>query len=283
MTPPIELLAGGLAFPEGPRWREDALFFSDMHDHRVWKLDLSGTLTLVAEVPGSPSGLGWLPDGRLLVVSMHDRRLLRLDDSGLAEVADLSDFATADCNDMVVDRLGRAYVGNFGDSSAPPEPAAPADLVLVEPSGSVRVVARDLLLPNGAVITPDGSTLIVAETRAVPPRLTAFDIAPDGSLSGRRDFARFEGGEMPDGICLDARGSIWVASPFTNEVLHVDPAGDLISRVTTGEDQPYACALGGASGRTLFICTARTWMAEEAVRSRSGAIRTLEVDVPAPL
>lgn len=275
----IELVVSGLAFPEGPRWHEGSLWFSDMHGHTVQRIDESGTAQVVVEVPNGPSGLGWLPDGRLLVVSMHDRSIKRLDGDRLTTHADLREFATADCNDMVVDHLGRAYVGNFGDASAPPAPAAPAKLVLVDPDGSIRVVADDLLLPNGTVITPDGRTLIIAETRATPPCLTAFDVAADGSLSRRRVFARF-GAEMPDGITLDADGAVWVASPFTNEVLRVEDGGTVLERISTGDDQPYACALGGSDGRQLFLCTARTWMAEEARRTRLGAIRKVEVDVP---
>jgi sugar lactone lactonase YvrE len=280
MTPrTIDLVASGLAFPEGPRWHGGNLWFSDMHDHKVWRLDASGALEFVVDVPNAPSGLGWLPDGRLLVVSMHDRSLLRLDVGGLVLVADLAPYATADCNDMVVDRVGRAYVGNFGDASAPPAPAAPAKLVLVEPDGTTRVAADDLLLPNGAVITPDGRRLIIAETRADPPCLTVFSVAEDGSLSDRRTFAAFRG-EMPDGICLDAEGAVWVASPFTNEVLRVVEGGEVTDRIPTGDEQPYACALGGPEGRDLFLCTARTWIADEARRTRLGAIRRVEVDVP---
>jgi len=275
-----ELVSGDLAFPEGPRWHDGQLWFSDMHDRLVWRMDESGARSMVVEVPAAPSGLGFLPDGRLLVVSMHDRRLLCLDGGELVEVADLSPYATADCNDMVVDSKGRAYVGNFGDSSAPPAPAAPAALVLVEPSGTMRVAAHDLLLPNGAVITPDGGTLIIAETRAAPPCLTAFDVAADGSLSRRRVLARFAA-EMPDGICLDAEQHVWVASPFTNEVLRVDPAGSIAGRIPTGDEQPYACALGGGDGTTLFLCTARSWRAEETLATRAGAIRRLQVEVPA--
>ena len=271
------VLVDGLAFPEGPRWHDGRLWFSDMHAHQVMAVDADGSLETVVEVPGRPSGLGWLPDGRLLVVSMVDRRLLRLDGDGLTEVADLSAFATGDCNDMVVDGQGRAYVGNFGFDFAAGERRRPAVLVLVQPDGRTRVAARDLLFPNGVVITPDGATMIVAETFAA--RLTAFTVGSDGSLSGRRLFAQLHDG-VPDGICLDADGAVWVASPFGNQVLRVRDGGEVADRVSTGDRGAYACMLGGVDRRTLFVCTAATPFAEEAARVRLGRIETVTIDVP---
>ena len=181
-----ETLVDGLTFPEGVRWHDGALWFSDMHAARVQRLDPGAEPVTVAAVPECPSGLGFLPDGRPLVVSMHDRRLLRIEADGVAEHADLSALAPWHCNDMWVDEQGRAYVGNFGDGSAPPDPPTPTVLILVEPDGAARVVADDLWFPNGIVVSADGSTLIVAETRSVPGRLTAFSIAADGGLSERR-------------------------------------------------------------------------------------------------
>ncbi len=156
MPPQLEPLLEGLVFPEGPRWHEGALFFSDMHDHRVVRVDLAGRSETVVEVPHRPSGLGWLPDGRMLVVSMTDRRLLRLDAGRLVEVADLSPVASWHCNDMVVDRAGRAYVGNFGFDLEAGAAPAPAHLARVTPEGDVRVAAPELRFPNGTVITEDG-------------------------------------------------------------------------------------------------------------------------------
>lgn len=269
----------GLAMPEAPRWHAGALWFSDMHDGRVFRVDSSGTPQTVATVPGHPSGLGWLPDGRLLIVSMHDRKLLRLDPDGLVEAADLSNVATWHCNDMVVDAQGRAYVGNFGDASMPPQPVTPANIALVLPDGEVRVAASGLEFPNGAVITPDGRTFIVAETRAKPPRLTRFDIQEDGTLTNRRTFVEFTN-EGPDGICLDAAGGVWVASAFTNEVIHVTADGVIDDRRSTGDQLAFACALGGEDGRTLFVCVANTWVEEETLRTRSGRILATRVDTP---
>src|SRR5208282_5467864 len=174
----LKVLTGGLAFPEGPRWRDGKLFFSDMHAHQVLAVDMAGKREVVCEVPARPSGLGWLPDGRMLVVSMTDRKLMRLDRDGLKTVADLSKLAPFDCNDMVVDARGRAYVGNFGfDLHGNAQPRS-TTLVMVAPDGIARIVAEELMFPNGMVITPDGKTLIAGETFG--RRLTAFDIAADG-------------------------------------------------------------------------------------------------------
>jgi sugar lactone lactonase YvrE len=202
----FETVAVGLTFPEAPRWHDGALWLSDMHAHAVLRLEPAGTPATVAEVPGCPSGLGFLPDGRMLVVSMHDRRVMRLDPDGLREHADLSGLAPWHCNDMAVDANGRAYVGNFGDDSAPPAPPAPTVLIAVEPGGQARLVADELMFPNGIAVSDGGKTLVVAETRSVPGRLSAFRILPDGGLADRRVLAEFGAGELPDGIVLDAAG-----------------------------------------------------------------------------
>jgi sugar lactone lactonase YvrE len=266
---------GGLRFPEGPRWRAGRLWFSDMHAGRVLALDPEGGVETVAEVPAMPSGLGWLPDGRLLVVSMTDRRLLRLDPGGLVAVADLSPFATFHANDMVVDGAGRAYVGNFGFDLFARVPRVPANLVLVHPDGVAEVAAGDLLFPNGAVITPDGRTLVVAESLGA--RLTAFDVEPDGRLVRRRVWAELAGA-VPDGICLDAEGAIWVASPASRELVRVREGGAVARRIRT-ETHPIACMLGGPERRTLFVCTATAFEPAE-TGSCQGRIEAAEVEVP---
>jgi sugar lactone lactonase YvrE len=268
----------GLAFPEAARWHDGHLWFSDMHDERVFRVDGPDRVTEVAHVPGHPAGLGWLPDGRLLVVSMHDRRLLRLDPDGLTEHADLSGIATWHCNDMVVDAGGNAYVGNFGDGTPPGTPITPAALALVRPDGTVEVVASGLEFPNGAAVSDH--TLTIAETRADPPRLTRFDIRPDGTLANRRLFGEF-GPESPDGICLDAEDAVWFASWSTNEVIRVREGGEILDRRPTGDAGAYSCTLGGPDGRTLFVCVAATWMPEESRRTRTGRILATRVDVPA--
>ncbi len=253
----MKTLAEGLIFPEGPRWHDGALWLSDMHAHTVLRLDANGRATIVAEVPECPSGLGFLPDGTPLVVSMHDRRLLRLEPGGPVEHADLSALADWPCNEMWVDSGGRAFVGNFGDASAPPDPPHPTALIAVEPDGSARVVAEDLWFPNGIAVSPDRSTLVVAESRSVPSRLTAFDVSSGGELRNRRVVVEFEPGELADGVALDAELGIWVAMPFGNELVRVTAAGEIERRVPV--ESPYAVALGGADGRDLFVCSAPAW------------------------
>ncbi len=265
-----------LAFPESPRWHEGALWFSDFYTHSVRRVGMDGRVETVVEVPGQPSGLGWLPDGRLLVVSMSDRRLLRLDSNGLREVADLSHLAPFSCNDMVVDARGRAYIGNFGFDIAARQPPRPTVLILVTPDGCAKAVADDLHFPNGCVITPDGNTLIVAESYAA--RLTGFTIGSDRSLNERRIWAQLQGA-APDGICLDAQGAVWVASPTSREVLRVREGGEVTHRVST-PGQAVACMLGGPKRKTLFVLTGKVMATPEQSRAaRTGLISTMPVDV----
>jgi sugar lactone lactonase YvrE len=283
-----ELLAEGLHFGEGPRWHDGRLWLSDFFDHAVKTVGLDGTVDVVLEVANQPSGLGWLPDGRLLVVSMTDRRVLRLDPDGLVVHADLSAIATFHCNDMVVDAVGRAFVGNFafdldgfirerGIEALFASPGPPrASLSRVDPDGTVRVAAEGLQFPNGSVVTPDGDTLIVAET--LGRRLTAFDIGEDGTLSNRRVWADL-GGRLPDGIGLDAAGRVWVANPVAPECFLVAEGGDVLEVVET--DQPcFACMLGGPEGRHLFMLTAAASEAERASVERTGHVLVATVDTP---
>jgi sugar lactone lactonase YvrE len=268
----------GLGFPEDPRWRDGLLWFSDFGQRVVRTADAGGGLTERARVAARPSGLGWLPDGTLLIVSMDDRRVLRADAGGrLEQHADLSPFAEHPCNDMVVSARGDAYVGHMGfDLFARPRRVAPASLLIVRPDGSASVAADDLLFPNGVVISPDGATMIVAET--VGQRLTAFDVLPDGTLSGRRSFAELAG-RSPDGICLDAEGAVWVADAASRECIRVT-AGGKVTDVVTATQGCFACALGGADGRTLFLCTAEGY-GRDAVTRNTGAIERIDVRVPA--
>lgn len=273
LTPSV--LVDGLQFPEGPRWHDDRLWFSDMHAQQVMTVDLSGHLEAIVHVPGSPSGLGWLPDGRLLVVSMIDRRLLRFENGELNLAADLFDLATFHCNDMVVDDTGRAYIGNFGFDLGRMHEKVPAEIILVRPDGEASVAARDLLFPNGTVITPDGKTMIVAETFG--QRLTAFDLLPDGLLANRRVWAEMKG-YFPDGICLDESGGIWVASPENHAgVLRVLEGGRITHRVGV-ESNAYACMLGNHDRRTLFVLTAGAFNPQQA--GAGGRIETVQVDIP---
>ncbi|MFI4976173.1 MAG: SMP-30/gluconolactonase/LRE family protein [Caulobacterales bacterium] len=277
MAPPPQILLGGLAFPEGPRWRDGELYFSDMHGHEVVAMKPDGSRRTVYRHAGAVSGLGWLPDGRMLVVSMGDRRLIRLEADGRAvEHADLSSIAAHNANDMVVDAKGRAYVGNFGFEFPGGQPKA-ARLARADPDGSVHGAADEMMFANGSVITPDGSTLIVGESFA--GRLTAFDVADDGSLSNRRVWAQLDGGAVPDGICLDAEGAIWVASPTTNEALRVREGGEVTDRVKADRGV-FACMLGGSDRRTLYLLTAEGSDPEKCAALRNGRIEALTVEVP---
>ncbi|MEQ1684802.1 MAG: SMP-30/gluconolactonase/LRE family protein [Burkholderiaceae bacterium] len=272
------LLLDGLAFAEAPRWHDGALWFSDFFLEQVLRVDAQGRTQVMAHLSNQPSGLGWAPDGRLLVVSMLDHKLMRLDPAGLVMVSDLGAFATGPCNDMVVDARGGAYIGNFGfDLFAEPIVRRSAALVYVSPDGVPRVAAEGLEFPNGAVITSDGRTLIVAETYG--RRLTAFRIGADGSLHERRVWADLIK-IAPDGICLDAEGAVWVASPRTNEFIRVLEGGAITDRIAC-EQQAIACALGGTDGRRLFMVGGKVRPREPSLAHRAGRITWVDVAVPA--
>ncbi|MGY1831252.1 SMP-30/gluconolactonase/LRE family protein [Geodermatophilus sp. SYSU D01180] len=268
-------LARDLGFPEGPRWHDDRLWFSDFHDRRVRTLTPDGVLTTVLDLDDAPSGLGWTPEGTLLVVAMTRRALLEVAGGRPVVRADLTGLTRSRANDLVVDAAGRAYVSSFGFDLVGGAPVEPTGLVRVDPDGTASVVADDLRFPNGMALTGDGRTLVVAETYGA--RLTAFDVAEDGSLSGRRVFAETPG-LAPDGICLDVEGHVWFATARTAEVLRVREGGEVTGRVPVGSGSlSYACTLGGDDGRTLFVCTAPTW-AEGG--PRAGRVEVARVDVP---
>lgn len=267
-----KVLTSGFVFGEGPRWRDDRLWFSDMHGEAVWTVDLAGTRELVVEVPGRrPSGLGFLPDGDLLIVSMLDRQILRWDGADLRVHADLSGLIDTGCNDMVVDGGGRAYVGSF------PPPSSPSgSIVLVEPGGAARTVAEDVIFPNGTVITGDGTTLIVAES--LGRRLTAFTVAVDGSLGHRRVYADCPG-FGPDGICLDDEGAVWAAMPLAREFQRILPGGEVTGTVSVEGRMAIACGLGGPDRRTLFLLTADHHDPDALRGTRNARIDVLRVEV----
>jgi len=260
----------GLSFGEAPRWRGDRLWFSDFYRHGIFTLDGDGRAEQILEVPTQPSGLGWLPNGELLFVSMTDKKVRRLADDGeVSEHADLGTIAGGWCNDMVVAADGTAYVGNFGVDRQP------ATLAIVSPDGEVRAGPDDMHFANGTVITPDGSTLVIGESMA--GRLSAFTIADDGNLVDRRVWADLSGG-VPDGICLDEAGGIWVADPRHASCFRVLEGGEITDRIDL-ELNCFACMLGGEDRRTLYLITAPT-SGEKAAATRAGRVETIRVDIP---
>ena len=256
--PEPQMLMTGIAFGESPRWHDGRLWFADWGAQELIAVDLEGRSEVVVRVPSFPFCVDWLPDGRLLIVSARDRLLLRREpDGSLATRADLSGLSDYPWNEIVVDGRGTAYVNNIG-FEFPCGEFAPGTVALLAPDGSVRQVADGVAFPNGMAVTPDNATLIVAESFA--GRLTAFDIAADGSLSNRRAWAD---GVGPDGICVDAGGAVWTGvAPFTDSVVgRVRDGGEVLERVRL--DAPcFACMLGGEDGRTLFMLTAK-WRMDE--------------------
>ena len=264
----------GLDFGEGPRWHGNRLWFSDFFRHGVFTLD-GDREDLVVEVPGQPSGLGWLPDGRLLVVSMLDRRLLVWDGAQLAEHADLTAVSEHECNDLVVGPDGTAYVSTFGfDLHGGAEPR-PTQMVVVSPEGEVRVASDEVWFPNGSVITPEGR-LIVGETFA--SRYTSYALDATGMPVDRRVWAEVEG-LTPDGCCLDAEGRIWSADPVARRVVLIEEGGRVLHEIPT-EQSAVACMLGGPDRRTLFILTSKGTKPERVAGAESGRIEMVRVEVP---
>jgi sugar lactone lactonase YvrE len=276
-VPELEVLMSGLAFPESPRWHDDRLWFSDWGAHEVIAVDLEGRSEVMARVRSFPMCIDRLPDGRLLIVSAMDGLLLRREhDGSLVTHADLSGLADHKWNDIVVDGRGNAYVNNTG-FDFPGGEFAPGILALAAPDGSTRQVADGIAFPNGMVVTPDNSTLIVAESYG--SRLTAFDIAADGGLSNRRLWADLDGG-APDGICLDAESAIWYGDVPNKCCVRVREGSDVLQTIQLDRGC-FACMLGGPDKRTLFLI-ANDWggPANMAEGSRHGQVLTVEAPVP---
>jgi sugar lactone lactonase YvrE len=287
-------LVEGRYFCEGPRWHDGRFWFSDFYAHEICSVGLDGEVRVELALDGDerPSGLGWLPDGRLLFVAMLARRVMRREHDGtVVEHADLGGIATFHCNDMLVDDQGRAYVGNFGfDLDAALATMGPdgllgalvvdpspyvADLAVVEPDGSVAVGAAGLAFPNGMVTVDGGATLVVAQTLGL--ELTAFDRADDGSLSNRRVWASLADSMVaPDGIAADPDGAIWVANALGTECIRVEAGGAVTDRVTTSQ-LAFACALGGPDGRHLLVCTAASSDHEAAAATPAGRLEVVEL------
>jgi len=278
-----QVLADGFVLTEGPRWRDGLLWFSDMFRGEVWTLDLRGCKTLIAKFDDHTAGLGFMSDGSLLVVLQQSQKLMRVSQGKSVEHADLRPLGGHHLNDMVVDHAGRAYVDmrmKRVDLVAPaPDPLeGRADvLVMVEPSGNYRVVARDLLTPNGLAITPDGLSLIVAETRGC--RLVQFKIDSDnGALSEPKVFAEL-GDLRPDGICIDVEGGVWVGSPNKCEFVRVRAGAGIVQSIAVPGKFAVACALGGDDRKTLFMLTAITSWEKVARGDSLGFVETIAVDI----
>jgi sugar lactone lactonase YvrE len=281
-------LVNGGSFFECPRWHDGRWWVSDFHRHSVFAITPGGEQTTALVVDAQPAGLGWMPDGSLLVASMIDRRLLRQRPDGTVEEhADLSAHCPGNLNDMTVDAVGRAYVGNFGYDVVGGETRRPTSVVRVDPDGSITTVADDLHFPNGAVISPDGRTYVVTETMA--SRITAFTVYADGGLSERREWARLaappataedavESG--PDGCCLDAEGCIWVADAFQRKCLRLSEGGTVLDEITVEGLGLYACMLGGEDGRTLLLCAAPNFGTANRRNARDASLLVTQVDVP---
>lgn len=288
----VPFIDGGCFF-EGPRWRDGRWWVSDFYREAVFAIAPDGTETKVADVPGQPSGLGWLPDGTLLVVSMKDHRILRVGDDGTTSLHAEIPGVRGPNNDMVVSATGHAYVGSFGFDLMAGEDPRPSPVWCVAPDGSVTVAAEGLHFPNGSVITPDGRTLIVGETMGC--RYSAFTIAEDGSLGDRwlwgqiakspplGSFAETLGAVTvgPDGCTLDAEGHIWAADAIGARVIRVAPGGDIVDEIPAPEGMgAFACMLGGHDGRTLLVCLAPDFFEHARRAARQAVLAVTQVDVP---
>lgn len=289
----IKIVAAGFTYTEGPRWHNGELWFVDFYTKTVNRVDAEGTVHAMATVEGQPSGLGWLPDDTLIIVSMKDKKVLRLEDDGsLSLYADIEPFCSGYANDMVVAPNGNAYIGHFGFDLMGGGDHELADVLLVRPNGQVEVVARELSFPNGMVITPDEKTLIVNELFG--NRISKFDIRADGTLGPRQDFANYgwPGDEpdwqkrvanatiAPDGLTLDAEGAVWAADTSNARAVRIADGGAILDEVGVAPDGVFAVALGGADGRSLFLSLAPDF--DETARSavREAKVGVVKVDVP---
>jgi sugar lactone lactonase YvrE len=288
----IKVVANGFTYLEGPRWHEGTLWFVDFYTHGVYRVNPSGSVEKVMQVEHQPSGLGWLPDGRMLVVSMKDRKVLRQEKDGKLVVhADIWDKCGGHANDIVVAPSGNAYVGNFGFDLMGGAGHKNTGLVLVRPDGSSQVVAEGLAFPNGMVITAGEKKLIVNELFG--NKISQFDIKPDGTLGPRSDFASFGdlGDEpdvgvrlqrakiIPDGLTLDAGGAVWFADTINKRAVRIAEGGKILDEVNAAPEGIFAVALGGEGGKSLFLCAAPDRDEGARKAAREGRMLSTRVDV----
>ena len=279
------VLREGLGFGESPRWHEGRLWYSDFYRHAIYSTDADGREErLEYEVSGQPSGLAWTPTGEMWCVSMTDQRVVR--PASGETVVDLSAHSGFWTNEMINGATGIAYVGSFGFdldlllrdhgvAALMESPPPTTNLVVVGPDGAVLQIVPDMTFPNGTVITDDGRTLIVGETLAF--RLTAFDVADDGTLSNRRVWAQLDF-VATDGMCLDAEGQIWLANALTNKCLRVKEGGEITGEIETSQTA-YACMLGGADRKTLYVLTSPSSDRFTIATSSAGKIEAAEVAI----
>lgn len=274
------IVADGYAFTENPRWHDGRLWFVDIHGGSVYALDDSGKVETVVSTPDSPSGIGFMPDGSMLIVAVHEMKIMRWQDGVLSEHADLSHLAKCGLNDMLVDPDGRAYAVQHGFDWRNGDTPVAADLLCVQPDGSVAAAAggeRGMHSGNGMALAPDGRTFLIAESGAC--RISAFDRDEQGRLSNRRVFAQLPDGYYPDGICIDDTGAAWVACCWGPGTIRVEEGGKITHLVPSDEGRnPFACVLGGPDRKTLFICTAEGESPELALAKMSSRIEAVEVD-----
>jgi sugar lactone lactonase YvrE len=262
-------LAGGFCFGEGPRWFEGLLWFSDMLGEAIHTVDLQGSMTTVP-VPGhTPTGLGFRPDGSLLIASAEDRQVLHYDGDTITTLADLSDRVPANLGDMVIDANGGSYIGSQAYTGGV--------IVRVDPDARVHTVAEDLDFPNGMVITADGGTLIVAESMG--RRLTAFTLGADGGLHDRRIFADTLDGP-PDGIALDAAGGVWTSMTLAHQFERITEGGTVTHRIDIGDRAAIACTLGGPQRRTLFLLSSTDAYPKRLIGTRESRLDMVTVEIP---
>lgn len=275
-----ELFLDNFVFTECPRWHADRLWFSDIWNNKVHRADLAGNLETIAEIENKPSGLGFLPDGRLLICSMMDRKVLRREDDGALVVhADLSSFTPYPINDMIVDRFGRAYIGQFGGDVFAGEPPKESCVFLVTPDGTVQEMAHGVKMPNGMALTPDQSQLILAQSEQ--KCLSLFDIEEDGMLVNQRLFAESE--YRPDGICLDAEGCVWMAAghkPPGDCFVRVAEGGEVLARIKSDSWRGIACTTGGPDRRSLFLLEVKRVLPSKMGGPGNSRIRKLQIEVP---
>ncbi|MFD2473560.1 SMP-30/gluconolactonase/LRE family protein [Amycolatopsis silviterrae] len=280
MTDVLTPVSSSAVYPESPRWKDGELWFSDVHDYALKKVSRDGVVERLCEVPSRPAGLGFLPDGRLLVATAKDKCLWTFDGDSLELCMDLSEMVTGLLNDMVVDGHGRAYVGDTGFNLMAGDEPAPGSILRVDVSGSgpvaSRVVATGLDFPNGMALSGDGRRLWVAETRG--PRVTRFAVSPEGDLLDRETVIELP--DLVDGLCADAEDGVWVAVLRPGEFWRVASDGRVTRKISVAGQFAIACTLGGPDRRNLYLCSAVTTMEDLARGVSSGRIHSLRVDVP---